>query len=118
MGSCNDIAKTGCVPGLDNTPLECTELISTDCSVSSSAFNFFGIGIGDTLTLILQKISDKVKSISNSLSLLTGRVDVIEASYLKYDALPTYADDTAAGVGGLTTGAPYKDTLGYLRIKL
>jgi hypothetical protein len=33
-------------------------------------------------------------------------------------AIPTYADDTAAGVGGLTAGQVYKTAVGALMIKL
>ena len=32
--------------------------------------------------------------------------------------LPTYADDTAAGAGGLTNGAFYKTSTGEVRVKL
>jgi hypothetical protein len=37
---------------------------------------------------------------------------------IKLGAIPTYADDAAAGVGGLTTGHVYKTATGELRIKL
>ncbi|WGH74585.1 hypothetical protein P8625_10840 [Tenacibaculum tangerinum] len=42
----------------------------------------------------------------------------IKSSDLKLTALPTYADDTAAGTGGLVVGEVYKTATGELRIKL
>jgi hypothetical protein len=37
---------------------------------------------------------------------------------VEFNSLPTYADDAAAGVGGLTIGMVYKTATGELRIKL
>lgn len=37
---------------------------------------------------------------------------------IKITSLPVYADDTAAGVGGLTAGRIYRTSTGELRIKL
>lgn len=42
----------------------------------------------------------------------------VKASDLRLTTLPTYADDTAAGVGGLVAGDVYKTATGELRIKL
>lgn len=63
MGKCNEISK----PTVDNTALACDELIGTNCLVTTDAYNFFGIGIGNTLTVALTKITAKVKAIYNSL---------------------------------------------------
>ena len=46
----------------------------------------------------------------------TGAVDV-EDKILNILGLPVYADDTAAGVGGLVLGDVYKTVTGELRIK-
>jgi hypothetical protein len=100
MPSCDEINK----PTVDDTALDCNEIISTSCVSTVIAYNFFGIGVGATLTTVITKIMDKVKNLSNKTIDLT--------------ALTTYANDTAAGVGGLIAGKPYVDTLGYLRIKL
>ena len=35
-----------------------------------------------------------------------------------YNALPIYADDTAAGAGGVTAGNPYKTATGVVMTKL
>lgn len=52
---------------------------------------------------------------NSSGTLLMG---VYDNGYIKLHLLPTYADDAAAGVGGLTTGFIYKTATGELRIKL
>lgn len=96
------------IPTVDESAVGCNgSEASTDCVITPVAFNFFQIGVGNTLTTILLKISNKVKAIYNSL-----------ADYVKYTDLPLYANDAAAATGGLASGKPYKDTLGYLRIKL
>jgi hypothetical protein len=96
------------IPTVDESAVACNGVeASTDCVTTPIAFNFFQIGVGNTLTTALTKISDKVKAIYNSLT-----------DYVKYTDLPLYANDAAAATGGLASGKPYKDTLGYLRIKL
>jgi hypothetical protein len=96
------------IPAVDETALPCDGLIvTTDCIQTTKAYNFFGIGVGDFLTAVFTKISTKVQAISNKVNLAIIPQD-----------LTTYADDTAAGVGGLVAGKPYVDTLGYVRIKL
>lgn len=42
----------------------------------------------------------------------------INAADLNFNGIPTYADDTAAGVGGLTAGYVYMTATGELRIKI
>lgn len=43
---------------------------------------------------------------------------IINAANVNFNGIPTYADDTAAGTGGLTVGQVYKTATGELRIKL
>lgn len=101
---CNGVT----IPGVDETALPCNgETITTDCIQTSKAYNFFGIAIEEYLSSALTKIAIKVQAISNKVNL----------SIIPQD-LTTYADDTAAGVGGVVAGKPYVDTLGYVRIKL
>lgn len=101
---CNGVA----IPTVDESALPCEGLIiSTDCITTTKAYNFFGIGIGEYLTNVFTKITNKIQAISNKVNL----------SIIPQD-LTTYADDTAAGIGGLVAGKPYVDTLGYVRIKL
>lgn len=99
---------SGCVqvniPEVDNTPIECEDIISTNCVATIEDYPYFGTVEGDLLTVLLNSIRAKVKT--------------IEDNGIDLTALATYADDTAAGVGGLVAGKPYADTLGYLRIKL
>ena len=48
----------------------------------------------------------------------TEAMRVKTGGQLNISQVPTYADDTAAGTGGLVTGDIYKDSTGNLRIKL
>lgn len=73
MGNCKTTV-TGCVPEIDNTPLECEELVSAECVVTVDSYNFFGIGIGETLSSVLTKIVTKVKSLSNTINGFTSLV--------------------------------------------
>ena len=64
MGSCaEDINK----PSVDNTPLLCDPLLSTDCVLVSQAIPYLGIAQGDTLTQALLKIKNKLYDIQSSL---------------------------------------------------
>lgn len=101
---CNGVV----IPTVDETALPCNGLvISTDCVTTTKAYNFFGIGVGEYLTSVFTKITSKVQAVSNKVNL----------SIIPQE-LTTYANDAAAGVGGLIAGKPYVDTLGYVRIKL
>lgn len=98
----------GCVqvviPSVDETPIECTEIISTNCIRTVVDYEYFGAPSNTLLTTLLTSIRDKVQT--------------IETTTIKYTTLGIYADDTAAGVAGVPAGKPYKDTLGYIRYKL
>lgn len=48
----------------------------------------------------------------------TNGIKVLSTGGMLVKGLPTYADDAAAGVGGLPTDAIYKTATGELRIKL
>ena len=48
----------------------------------------------------------------------TVRLTVKPDGIVNINNAPTYADDTAAGVGGLVAGDVYKTSTGELRIKL
>jgi hypothetical protein len=101
--NCREITK----PTVDETSVECTSLVSTDCVVTKSAYSFFGIAIGETITSVISKIMLKMQVINQQ---FTKTIDLT--------TLPVYADEAAATTAGLLTGKPYKDTNGFLRIKL
>jgi hypothetical protein len=65
---CNDVT----IPTVDNSHIECEELISTNCVVTAKSYNFFGIGVSETVTSAIDKIMTKMKAI-NEKSLKTGR---------------------------------------------
>lgn len=103
MGACQDINK----PEVDETALECDELISANCVVTTEGRAFLKIGIGDTLTKVIMKISNAIQLVNNKFN-----------NTINLTTLPTYADDTAAGAGGLATGKAYMKPTGELMIKL
>jgi len=45
----------------------------------------------------------------------TGKINAVDCNF---NGLPTYADDSSAGTGGLVAGDLYKTATGELRIKL
>ena len=62
-----------------------------------------------------------VKVIDERVDIQAGGLTYIDASILyglMFNTLPTYADEAAAVIGGLTTDAVYKTATGELRIKL
>lgn len=63
------------IPEVDETALPCDGLvISTDCITTTKAYNFFGISIGEYLTNVFTKITDKVKLISNLVNINTQAI--------------------------------------------
>jgi hypothetical protein len=65
---CNDVT----IPTVDNSTIECEELVSTNCVVTAKSYNFFGIGTSETVTSAIDKIMTKMKAI-NERTLKTGR---------------------------------------------
>lgn len=62
MSTCkDDVSK----PEVDNSAEECCGIYPSNCVVSSSRDTFLGFGKGDTLTNILKKISDAIKSLAS-----------------------------------------------------
>lgn len=50
-------------PKVDNTSIECDEIISTNCVVTAKGYPYLGVGYQETLTSVLEKIKEKFKSI-------------------------------------------------------
>lgn len=73
-----------------------------------TAYNSLGYGL-NYRNYTNTEIADYINNVKILSQLSTG---------LNILVCPTYADDTAAGAGGLTTGAVYKTATGELRIKL
>lgn len=101
--NCREITK----PAVDNSSIECSSLLSSECVVTKKAYTFFGISIGETLTSSLDKIMLKMKVINQQFS-----------KTIDLTALPIYIDDADAATAGLLPGKPYLDTNGFLRVKL
>lgn len=103
MGACQEINK----PVVDETALPCEELISANCVVATESRALLKIGIGDTLTTMIMKISNAIQLVSNKFN-----------NTINLTTLPTYANDAAALAGGLPTGKAYMKPTGELMIKL
>jgi hypothetical protein len=100
---CNGIT----IPTVDETALECNEFIKTNCIKTSESYPFFGIAALETLTSAFDKIVVRIKAVNEK---FRNTIDLTN--------LPVFANDTAAGTGGLTANMPYRDTAGFLRVKL
>ena len=118
---CNGVA----IPTVDESALPCDGLIiSTDCITTTKAYNFFGIGVGEYLTSVFTKITDKVKLISNLVNINTKAIadeiaratltesnldfaiGVEETSRINADALKAnIASPTFTGIPNSTTAA-------------
>lgn len=63
------------IPSVDETATPCNGLIiTTDCVSSTKAFNFFGTGIGEYLTVILDKIAEKARLTLNLVNINTAAI--------------------------------------------
>ncbi len=100
MGNCVQVN----IPGVDNSQIECEDIISTNCIKPAVDYPYFGTTTDDLLTILLTNIRNKVKA--------------VEDGAINLATLQVYADDAAADTAGLLIGKPYKDTLGYIRYKL
>lgn len=70
---------------------------------------------GDNTTMVLEAINSRNIELKSANTLL---VHLKSNGKLSLPALPTYADDTAAGSGGLVAGEVYKTSAGALMVKL
>lgn len=103
MSACQEINK----PEVDESSLPCEELVSADCIVTTTGNGLLKIGVGNTLTQVIIKISNAIQSINSKFN-----------NTINLSTLPTYADDAAALAGGLATGKAYMKPTGELMIKL
>lgn len=63
------------IPSVDETASPCNGLIvTTDCVTSTKAFNFFGTGVGEYLTIILDKIAEKARLTLNLVNINTAAI--------------------------------------------
>lgn len=114
------------VAGLGSANFANTDLTFTETRAHNLNGNILGIIEGNTIFQNNPGISGVVVSVigeddtalyvtNNDNSKLALDVD---SGQVRLVSLPTYADDTSAGVGGLTAGYVYKTATGELRIKL
>ncbi len=66
MGNCNECQENN-IPTVNEQSLECCELISANCVKTSSYNSFFKIGIGKSLTEVIDAIAKVVKKLSDSI---------------------------------------------------
>lgn len=86
MGHCHDCEENN-IPTVNEEALECCELISADCVRTSKYNAYFKIGIGKSLTYVIDTIAKYVKKISDRLN----NIDV----YDNYVALLTQTSTNA-----------------------
>jgi hypothetical protein len=101
--NCADVV----IPTVDNSSLECNEFHATNCVKTSINYPYFSVAENETLTSVLTKIVNKVKTIADKFR-----------TTIDYSKLVLYANDAAAGAAGLVSGMPYKDANGFVRVKI
>jgi len=66
MGNCNGCQENN-IPTVNEQSLECCEFTSANCVKTSSYNSFFSIGIGKSLTEVIDAIAKAVKKLSDSI---------------------------------------------------
>ena len=100
------------------------QYLSTNTSIRFGAFNQQDVFLVTNNTSRLHIEGDDLATIGNvGIGTTTPgeKLEVngtIKATDINFTGLPEFADDTAAGVGGLVAGDVYKTATGELRIKL
>ena len=62
MGTCNNCGDTN-LPSVNEESVECCEFYPADCVKTTKYNSYFKIGVGKTLTYVIDVISKKVKSL-------------------------------------------------------
>jgi hypothetical protein len=95
------------IPTVDNSSVDCLEFHSTNCVKTAINYPYFSVAENETLTSVLTKIVNKVKTIADKFR-----------TTIDYSKLVIYANDADAGAAGLGSGMPYKDANGFVRVKI
>jgi hypothetical protein len=67
------------IPKVDNSSIECSQIISTNCVVTSKGYPYLGIGSGETVTSVLEKIKEKFKSLSFTILNLGSGIGLLKS---------------------------------------
>ena len=70
------------IPTVDETAIECCGLTPANCVVASERNTFLGIGVGKTLTYIIDRIAKAIKSVLTKVTILEQRLN-----FKEYEAL-------------------------------
>lgn len=66
------------IPKVDNSSIECSQVISSNCVVTPKGFPYLGIGSGETITSVIEKIKEKFKSISFTIQNLGSGIGILK----------------------------------------
>ena len=66
------------IPKVDNSSVECDQVISSNCVVTPKGFPYLGIGSGETITSVIEKIKEKFKSISFTIQNLGSGIGILK----------------------------------------
>jgi hypothetical protein len=69
MGNCNDCQENN-IPTVNEEALECTEFISADCVKTSKYQSYLKIGIGKSLTYVIDTIAKYIKKVNDRVDAL------------------------------------------------
>lgn len=78
MADCNDCIEETNIPSVDNTPIECAELISALCVIIEEGYPYIGVSSGDTLKRTLDKLVDYIKIQDAKIDALEARIVALE----------------------------------------
>ena len=70
MGHCHDCEDNN-IPTVNEEALECCEFISADCVKTSKYNSYFKIGVGKSLTYVIDTIAKYVKKLSDRIDALS-----------------------------------------------
>ena len=84
MATSTNCPQDASLPAVDNTALACSELILTDCLLTTEAYPFLGVNKGKTVTRVLSKINQRFVSMNATIATNTTNITDLQPVYTKY----------------------------------
>ena len=101
-------------PGRELHVVGASNVIRAQSTGAASRIEFENLNSSSSDSVSLGSVTDDMQFVAGG----TERMRIRSNGVINFANCPTYADDTAAGTGGLVAGDVYKTSTGELRIKL
>ena len=101
-------------PGRELHVVGASNVIRAESTGAAARIEFENLNSSASDSVSLGSVTDDMQFVAGS----TERMRIKSDGVINFASCPTYADDTAAGTGGLAAGDVYKTSTGELRIKL